>query len=26
VQHRNEFSTRPGDYLQRLEQVQQARR
>ncbi len=26
LQHRNEFSTRPGDYLQRLEQLQQARR
>lgn len=26
LQHRNEFATRPGDYLQRLEQVQHARR
>lgn len=26
LQHRKEFATRPGDYLQRLEQVQQARR
>jgi len=26
LQHRNEFATRPGDYLQQLEQVRQARR